>query len=142
MTSPSMQSSTRVILIGGAPGAGKTTLGAVVARSLGFTSLTVDDLVSAAQAVTTRESHHGLHIMRRLPYLQYFTKSTVDQLKADAHVQHEATWPMVEAVVRKRLRAEPGLVLDGWHLRPAWVAKLNPERVRSFWIVPSTSVLE
>ena len=38
----------RVLLIGGPPGAGKTTLARSVAGRLGFLSTTVDDLVTTA----------------------------------------------------------------------------------------------
>ena len=44
----------KVILIGGPPGAGKTTLGRAVAARLGVVSLTIDDLFLAAKAITTR----------------------------------------------------------------------------------------
>ena len=131
-----------VILIGGAPGVGKTTLGIALAARLSFASLSIDDLMSAAQAVTTPETHPELHIMRTLPYLDYFTNTSVDQLKADAEVQHAATWPIVERVIRKHAAAGPGIAIDGWHLRPRRVAGLDLENVRSVWLVAAPSVLE
>lgn len=104
---------TKVFLIGGAPGAGKTTLGSALAARLGFTSLSIDDLLTAAQAVTTPESHPRLHFMRNKPYLEYFTNSSVEQLKADATLQHEAAWPLVKRVIRKHARGGSAIVIDG-----------------------------
>jgi 2-phosphoglycerate kinase len=132
----------KVFLIGGAPGAGKTTLGTALAIRLGVTSLTIDDLVTAAIAITSPETHPGLHALRKMPHLEYFTHSAVDQLKADATLRHEATWPMIEAVIRKYTRRGSGIVIDGWHIRPNWVAQLNMENVWSGWIVVSPAVLE
>ncbi len=138
------RSSIQVILIGGPPGAGKTTLGAALAIRLGITSLTVDDLVVAAQAVTTRETHPGVWAMRKknLPLLEYFTVSSVEQLRADATQRHEATWPMLEGVIRKHAKWGSAIVIDGWHIRPSYVAQLKLDNVWSGWIVPAPEVLE
>jgi 2-phosphoglycerate kinase len=131
----------KVFLIGGAPGAGKTTLGSALAARLGVTSLSIDDLQTAAQAITTPESHPKLHVMRKMPSLDYFTKSSIEQLKVDATMQHEAVWPMVEQVVRTHATSGSPIVIDGWYLRPNWVAQLKLKNVWSGWIVASPAVL-
>lgn len=131
-----------VYLIGGAPGAGKSTLGRALAARLDAPSVTIDDLVTAAQAVTTPESHPGLHVMKRVPALEYFTQGPVERLRADADAQHEAVWPLVEALVVKRTTWDPSLlVLDGWHLRPDPVARLPRDRVWAGWIVLDDDIL-
>lgn len=132
----------KVFLIGGAPGAGKTTLGCALAVKLGVTSLTIDDLVTAAIAITTPETHSGLHVMRTVPHIEYYTNSSLEQLKADATARHEATFPMVERVIRKYVALGKGIVIDGWHLRPGWVAKLALDYVSAHWIVIDHHVLE
>lgn len=132
-----------MFLLGGAPGVGKTTLGRALAARLGIASVTIDDLLTVAQAVTSPESHPGLHVMRRRPHLEYFTDSSLDQLKADAELQHEATWPFVQQLILKRaLWAPSPIVIDGWQLRPSTVARLGVPHVWSGWIVASPSVLE
>ena len=84
-----------VFLIGGAPGVGKTTLGSALAARLGITSLSIDDLVIAAQAVTTPETHPGLHVMRKVPYLEYFTNSSVGGILKKC-VNSQAVYPLSE----------------------------------------------
>jgi 2-phosphoglycerate kinase len=132
----------RVFLIGGAPGAGKTTLGIALANCVGGKSLTIDDLVSAAIAVTTPETHPGLHVMRKIPYLEYYTYSSLDQLKEDATLRHEASWPMVESIIQKYVKGKSTIVIDGWHLRPNMVSKLKLKNVWSGWIVIDPKILE
>ena len=105
-------------------------------------SLSIDDLKTAAQAITTTETHPKLHVMRKMPSLEYFTNSSVDQLKADATLQHEAVWPMVKQVVHKHATMGSPIVIDGWYLRPNWVAQLKLKNVWSGWIVASPAVLE
>jgi 2-phosphoglycerate kinase len=131
-----------VILVGGAPGVGKTTLGRALAARIGGTSLTVDDLLTAIQAVTTPETHPGLHVMNRIDSIEYFTTSSVAQLIEDASLQHEATWPAIEKLIRKRAKLGPRIVIDGWALRPNKVAALGVENVMSFWLVADRKVFE
>ena len=132
-----------MFLIGGTSGAGKTTLGCALAAKLGIASISIDDLMTVAQTVTTPETHPGLHVMRKVPHIEYFTNSSVDQLKADANAEHEATWPFVKALIVKHTTWAPSpIVIDGWYLRPNRVAQLKLNNVWSGWIVISPSVLE
>ncbi len=135
---------TKVYLIGGAPGAGKSTLGLALGTRLGIASLSVDDLVVEAQGITTPETPPGLHVMRRAPFHEYVTDSSVEQLKSDATAQHEAAWPLVERVVRLHARwgSASAIVIDGWFMRPSMVAQLELDNVWSGWIVPSDRILE
>jgi 2-phosphoglycerate kinase len=52
-----------VIVIGGAPFAGKTTLAKQLAAQTGYALVAVDDLGTTVRAVTTPESHPALHPM-------------------------------------------------------------------------------
>ena len=131
-----------VFLIGGAPGVGKTTLGRALATRVDATSLTADDLLTAAKAVTTPKSHPGLHVMTVVNSIEYFTTSSVEQLAVDATVQHEATWPAIETVIRKRAAWGHPIVIDGWFLRPTKVAELDLDGVISFWLIADPVVLE
>jgi len=131
-----------VFLIGGAPGVGKTTLGRTLAAKLGSASVSIDDLMTVAQTVTTPETHPGLHIMNKMPHVEYFTNSSVEQLQADANMQHESAWPFIKSLILKHATWDPSpIVIDGWHLRPGKVAELNLPNIWSGWIVISPSVL-
>jgi len=132
----------KVILIGGCPGAGKTTLGRALASQLDYASLTIDDLFNAARAVTTKESHPGLHQMNMPTYSEYFTHTPVETLIADAAIQHQAIWPAVESTIRNHASWGVPIVIDGWHLRPEWVRALNLESVSAHWLVVDPEVLE
>jgi len=133
---------TKVFLIGGAPGAGKSTLGTALAAKLGIGSLTIDDLVTAVQAVTTPETHPGLHLMWNRSYLDYFTNSSIEKLKADTVKQHEAVWPFVRRVIRKHALGGAAIVIDGWHLWPDKVSQLQVENIWAGWIIAAPAVLE
>ena len=132
----------KVILIGGCPGAGKTTLGRALAARLDYASLTVDDLLNATQAMTTPESHPGLHVMNQPNYTEYFTHAPVEQLIADAKLQHEALWPAVERTIRNHATWGTPIVIDGWHLLPERTLALDLDNVSAHWIVIDRDTLE
>lgn len=132
----------KVVLIGGCPGAGKTTLGRAIAGKLGYASLTIDDLVNAARAVTTSQSHPGLHVTNKPNFVDYFTNSPVEQLIADATLQHQAIWPAVERTIRNHATWGTPIVIDGFHLRPEWTRDLHIDNVSAHWLVVDAAVLE
>lgn len=132
-----------VFLIGGPPGAGKTTLGCALAARIGGSSVTIDDLMTVAQTATTRESHPDLYLMPDGAYLEYFTNSSLETMQAGAERQHAAVWPFVTGLIEKHFgwTTRP-IVIDGWHLRPHRVAKLNNDAIHACWIHIAPEVLE
>jgi 2-phosphoglycerate kinase len=130
------------MLIGGPPGAGKTTLGSTLACRLGMTSLTIDDLLTATRCVTTLHTHPGLHMMAGVRWTDYYTNRSAEELIEAATLQHHAIWPVIEALVRKRVTTERlPVVIDGWSLLPERVASLQLEGVVSVWLVIEPAVL-
>lgn len=132
----------KVILIGGCPGAGKTALGSALAARLDFASLTVDDLLISAKAVTSETSHPDLHVMNKPHYVEYFTDTPVDHLIRDAELQHAAILPAVEQTIRNHASWGTPIVIDGWHFWPDWVNSLNLDAISAHWLVIEPGVLE
>lgn len=131
----------RVVLIGGPPGAGKTTLARSVASALGYAALSADDLAVAARAVTSPKRSRALHPMAGSGHTRYFTESTVEGLIEDAQALQDALWPAVERVVRLHETMDDPVVIDWWLLAPDLVASLRDERVGSIWLHVEPSVL-
>ena len=131
-----------MLLIGGPPGAGKTSLGRAVAAELSFGSITVDDLVITGQVLTTKETHPALHQMRPIGHTRYFTESPPDQLIADAAELEETMWPALERVIRSHATTNTPTVLDWWLLSPNKVDELEADTIASIWLYVDPDVLE
>lgn len=125
---------TPTFLVGGPPGAGKTTLARHLASDLAIPTITIDDIRTALLALTTPQSHPELHVVGLPDPWTYFTETRPEQQLEDGVTQNEALWPAVEKVIRKHARAGRSLVIDGWHLIPEIVQASNLDSVEAVWL--------
>ncbi len=132
---------TRVLLIGGPPGVGKTTLGRAIAEAANMTSVTGDILATSIRAVTTPESHRPFFPTAGRGHTAYFTDGPPTTLIADAEDLQEAMWPVVARTVSSHIGRDDPMVLDWWLLSPRHVATLDDERVKSVWMWIDPDVL-
>lgn len=132
----------RVLLIGGPPGAGKTTLARSIGASLGFLSTTVDDLVATARMLTDSRSHPALHPMRGVGHLEYFTSSSRDRLIADAVALQDLMWPALQGVIQRHVAEKYPIVMDWWLFDPDRVATETDRAVRSVWLHVDPNALD
>jgi 2-phosphoglycerate kinase len=131
----------RVILIGGAPMSGKTTVAYRLAATLGYGCLSTDDLGEALRAVTTKDSHPHLHPMEGYDYREYYVTRSPDALIADVTREHRALWPAVQSVIRKHATWGKPIVIEGWSLWPERVTQLRLPSVRALWFVADEQTL-
>ncbi|MGI9529875.1 MAG: AAA family ATPase [Acidimicrobiia bacterium] len=131
-----------VLLIGGPPGAGKTTLARSVAGRLGWLSTTVDDLVNTARALTDPQRQPDLHRRQGVGHLEYFTEGPADQLIADAVALQDLMWPVLQRLIRRGTTDKAPIVLDWWLFNPEKVAALPSEAAKSVWLHMDPVVLE
>ena len=85
----------RVILIGGAPLTGKTTVAVRLASRLGYACISTDDIGTALTAITTPQTHPDLHPESGQPYREYLVRRSVADLVGDLDRHHRAMWPAV-----------------------------------------------
>ena len=131
-----------MLLIGGPPGAGKTTLARSLASRLGWMSTTVDDLVTAARAFTDPQSHPDLHRSKGVGHHEYFTEGPPDRLIADAVALENAMWPVLQRLIHRHGADRAPIVLDWWLFNPEKVADLPTCEAKSIWLHIDPLVLD
>ena len=129
-----------VILIGGAPLAGKTSIAQGLARVWEMDAIATDDLLSAVRAATNADTHPALHGPVDGAFRDYFPVHAPDRLLEDALAFHRAAWPVIEAVVTSRTSGGRPAVIEGWGILPELVADLEPDVVAALFLVPDEVV--
>lgn len=132
----------KVILIGGAPLSGKSTLARRLASTMEYACLATDDLSAAVRTVTSAFSHPALHAINSSDFRKYYVSQTIVQLIMDAEHYQEALWPAVERVIRDHAAWAGPAIIEGWTLQPERVAKLQLAGMQSLWLVTSQEQYE
>ena len=106
---------TRVLLLLGASGVGKSSVSYPLASKLGWPLVELDDIVEALQALTTPEQLPELHHWATHPETAQAPESTI--------VGHQvavaqALVPAVRAIVENHLKSDTPVVLEGDYLLP------------------------
>lgn len=132
----------KVILIGGAPFSGKTTVACRLAANLGYTSLSTDDIGLGLRAVVTRKHFPDLFSMADCDYREYYLEHSIEELIRHAEKAHRALWPAIEAVIRAHASWGEPIVIEGWSLFPECVSQLELPNLQAVWILADEELLE
>ncbi len=79
-----------MILIGGPPMIGETTIARRLAARLDYGPMSTDGLGQSMGAVTTPDSHPNLHLMSGIDYREYYVSRSTERLVQDAENQRQA----------------------------------------------------
>lgn len=120
-----------IILIGGAPRTGKTTLAKELSKKLNISWISTDTLeVIAREYIPEKDlaKAYPYTTLRRAKgarnndefYSKYSTAKIVQVLKAQAKTNHNA----IEAMVSNEIANGNDTIMEGYHLDPSFVAKL------------------
>jgi 2-phosphoglycerate kinase len=132
----------RVILIGGSPTSGKSTVARSISSLLGFSVISTDDLGAAARGVTGPAVVPDLFAARAEDYREYYISHSSEELLEHAQRSHRALWPAIESVIREHATWASSAIIEGWSVLPDLVAKLDLRGVAAVWIEVPDHVLE
>jgi 2-phosphoglycerate kinase len=127
----------RVLLIGGAPMAGKSSVAKLLAKRHDRSVISTDDLGIAVQA-----ARHGRQPDIAEDHREYYLLRTVDQLWRESFDRLRSLQAPIEAVARQHAHdwAAPAIV-EGWAVLPSEIEdrELDIDRV---WLIASKDLLE
>lgn len=132
----------KVILLGGAPSTGKTTVSRLIASRLNYSCLSTDDLLKAITAVTTPESHPSLHFMSGWETQEYYVHHAADQLVSHNLERLKVFRTSIENVIKSHVLNESPIVIEGFGLWPEEIKNLNLPNIGMAWLIADEALLE
>lgn len=125
-----------LILIGGAPMAGKSTVGVELASRLKRACLSTDDIGAALQTVA------AIDPMRGMDYKRYYAETPPDRQIKDVLEYHRWVEPALARLIAEHSAWGSPLVMEGWALYPGHVLPLLNENAAAVWLIAKDGLLE
>lgn len=132
----------KVLLIGGAPMIGKSTISRCLAARWGYGCLSIDDIGQAINVVTEATVQPAFHYMDGWDFREYYIANPLEKLIVDAQRYGEALWPALARIIANHAAWGHPIVIEGWALYPQHVADVLGRHVDACWLVAGEEVLE
>jgi len=125
----------KIILIGGAPTTGKSTLAQKLSEELKLLWISTDIIRSIMQKTVKKSDYPKLFYPAQAEAKDYLEKSAPEQIVADQNAESEAVWCGVEAAIKDQDTWE-GKIIEGVAVLPYLVNALKAEvpSISSFFI--------
>ncbi|MBN1452263.1 MAG: hypothetical protein JW963_14710 [Anaerolineales bacterium] len=132
----------KVFLIGGPPLVGKSSVARCIAGRFGCGCICTDDIAKAIRAVTTVQTHPGLHSFDDADYQDTFTRTPVETLIEHSRRAHQMIWPGLEKIIRAHATWDAPLVMEGYALWPEQVMAADFVATRAVWLTCDDQLFE
>ena len=127
---------TKVLLIGGSPMVGKSSVALEIASKLKYPCVSTDDIGEALQTVVPIDP------MRGKDFREYYASTPIEELTADIRRYHAAMEPAIERLVDIHSSWGNPLLIEGWALYPSHVRQFAGGRVAAVWLIAADGLLE
>ncbi|MGO9451259.1 MAG: AAA family ATPase [Candidatus Binataceae bacterium] len=127
----------RIILIGGAPTTGKSTVADQVAKQFGVPWISTDQMRKIMRKVANRADHPKLFNPEGYSVERFLTEFSAQQMLQIQLEQGEAVWTVAQAFIREDWMWTKGFVVEGIHILPHLVARdfRDGERLKAVFLV-------
>jgi len=126
----------KVILIGGSPMIGKSTVAVEIASLLKCQCLSTDDLGEVLQTVIS------INPMQGADFRAYYANTSVEKLIADIQQYHKTMEPAIHRLIDIHGSWGNSLVIEGWALYPHSILPFQNESIFSCWLIAADGLLE
>jgi len=113
----------RIILIGGAPTVGKSTIAAALGKHLDLPWISTDQVRSVMRAVVNRSTHPNLYGPEGMSAEEFLTTHSAEQIVAMEFAQADAAWQANRAFIVKDFVWTNGFIMEGVNIVPHLVAR-------------------
>ena len=126
----------KVILIGGSPMTGKSTVAVAIASKLKYPCISTDDIGEALQTIAP------LNPMQDKDYRNYYENTPLSQLSDDTLQYHKAVEPAIQRLIDIHSTWGNSIIIEGWALYPKCIQPLNSDKTSSVWLIANDELLE
>jgi len=129
--------SRKIILIGGAPTSGKSTVAEAVAQHFKLPWISTDQIREVMRVVAKREDSPKLFTPEGYTAERFLTEFSAEQIADMELEQGEAVWPGIKAFIENDYTWRQGFVVEGVNILPHLVKQDfgHKENVRAVFLV-------
>lgn len=127
----------RIILIGGAPTTGKSTVAHKLARHFDLPWISTDQMRKIMRKVANRAEHPKLFKPEGYSVERFLTEFSVEELLQMQSEEAEAVWAVAQAFIKEDWMWTRGFLVEGIHILPHLVARDfgDDARVKAVFLV-------
>lgn len=131
-----MYKNIKVILIGGSPMSGKTTLATKLAQRYEYNCISTDDIGGILKTVV------AINPIGDMDYHKYYIKRSWEDLCRDTWQCHQKIWPAVKRLVKIHSEWGTPIIIEGWALYPILFQNSVVENMKRIWLISDSDVLK
>jgi 2-phosphoglycerate kinase len=124
----------KVILIGGSPMIGKSTIAISLAVKLLYSCISTDDIGEILQTISAISPMHGQN------YLDYYTCTEKPKLIQDIIEYHKKIEPAIHKLIKIHSTWGSPLIIEGWALYPNQFLE-NDDNIFTVWLIADKHLL-
>lgn len=131
-----MNNERKVILIGGSPMSGKTTLAKMLSSDLKCSNISTDDIGEILQTAV------DINPMKGFDYREYYIKKSQEDMIIDILEYHRRIFPAIERLIEIHSTWGNPIIIEGWALYPSMLKEFNKANIQKLWLVCSENLFE
>ncbi|TDX42953.1 hypothetical protein [Orenia marismortui] len=131
-----MANNVKVILIGGSPMIGKTTLATELALKYRYNCISTDDIGEIVQTII------DINPMKDFDYREYYIKNSVEKLIKETLKYHKEIWKPIKHLIEIHSEWSNPIIIEGWALYPKLLRNIDKSNIKCLWLIAGENVLE
>lgn len=131
-----MTHNVKVILIGGSPMIGKTTLATELALKYRYNCISTDDIGEIVQTII------DINPMKDFDYREYYIKKSVENLIKETIKYHKEIWKPIKHLIEIHSTWSNPIIIEGWALYPKLLSSIKKQNIKTFWLIADEDILE
>jgi len=125
----------KVILIGGSPMCGKSTIAKTLALKLGWTCISTDDIGEVLQTLV------DINPMKSVNYMDYYANTDKGILITDIIKYHTKIQPAILRLIEIHSTWGSPTIIEGWAIYPDIMDEITSDSVKAVWLISDESLL-